>query len=157
MVKNWKTVNLQELRLEFHQDHQGHCLPFLGLVLMPLDHCQPSGYSLPIADLCAFLLLCPVASVPPISKQKQNKRQTCRNSSQFEQQICRNFCKYPLKLHSTCVRFLGLYGCQITYNRCTLHFTLTDDLWLHTSWGHVCSSRKKISNPPLFPTMCLSE
>ena len=51
--------------LKFHHGHQGHCLLFWGLASIPLDHCQPSRNSLPLVDLGVFLLLCPVAWMPP--------------------------------------------------------------------------------------------
>ena len=34
--------------------HRGNCLPLQGLALMPLDHCQPWEYSLPLVGLDAF-------------------------------------------------------------------------------------------------------
>ena len=53
---------------------------FWHLTLMSLDHCQPSGHSLPLGDLDAFLLPCPVPWGPKKiklikqTKTKQNKK-----------------------------------------------------------------------------------
>ena len=66
------------LGLEFCQ---GHCLPLRGLVLMPLDHCPSSGYSLPLVGLGVFFTF-PVASAFQISTKKKNKQQTNKISGQ---------------------------------------------------------------------------
>ena len=56
---------------KFPQDRQGQYVPFLAL--MPLEHCQSSGYSLPLVGLGTFLLLCPVAWVPPIFENRNSR------------------------------------------------------------------------------------
>ena len=46
----------------------------LGLALIPLDHCQPSGHSLPLVSFGAFLLLYPMGlSIPNFQKPKPIK------------------------------------------------------------------------------------
>ena len=54
--------------LSFRMATEAIACPFLSLAMMPLDQCQPSVYSLPLVGLGAFLLLCPMAWVPPILK-----------------------------------------------------------------------------------------
>ena len=51
--------------LELDRGHRGHCLPLLGFGLDALRPLSTLGYSLLLVGLGAFLLLCPVALVPP--------------------------------------------------------------------------------------------
>ena len=58
---------------EFHQGHQDHCLPYLGLTLMHLNHCQPSRHSLPLVSftLGAIFVTSPSGlSAPKMWKKK---------------------------------------------------------------------------------------
>ena len=75
MLAHNHAANLRAKQLSEHQGSnyteaiEAIACPFQGMASMPLDHCQPWGYSLPLVGLGSLLLLCPVALVSPKNKK----------------------------------------------------------------------------------------